>query len=496
MEQALADTIATPTDFVLFGGTGDLARKKLLPSLYYLFNERRLPRVFRLIGAARAAPEQGYEAFVRQAVQEGVEPAYLDGETLDLFVDSVRFAPIDAAASDGLAGLAALLDEAADRRRAFYFATPPTLYVPLVQALAANGLNDDRATVALEKPIGKDLASAVAINQALAAAFPESRVFRVDHYLGKATVQNLLALRFGNAILEPMWSGRFIDHVQITVAEETGVEGRHDYYDGVGALRDMVQNHIIQLLCLVAMECPSRLSGSAVRAEKLKVVSALRPITGAAVLSETVRGQYAAGRIGGKDVPAYADSGDPHTETFVAVTAEVNNWRWERAPFFLRTGKRMGSRETEIVIQFKSVPHSIFRGGDGGGLTPNQLIILLQPEEDIILSLMGSRPGLGLGRLELEPMSLSLSRVNDKPRRRLIAYERLIADWLEGDTTLFVGREEVEESWRWIDGIVQGWRQQGMAPIPYEAGGWGPPRTETMLAERGARWRNPEGRDG
>jgi len=476
---------------VLFGGTGDLSRKKLLPALYYLFCENRLPRKARLIGAARSEPEEGFKQFVQAAIEEGVESEFLEAGTVAAFLSTVRFAPISVGEPGGMAALAELLNEDSERRCAFYLATPPSLYTPLVEALAGAGLTGPRATLALEKPIGKNLESAVAINTALAEHFPESRTFRVDHYLGKATVQNLLALRFGNSILEPIWRAPFIRHVQITVAEEAGVEGRQGYYDGVGALRDMVQNHIMQLVCLVAMEPPVRLSGESVRDEKLKVVRALRPITGPAVMTETVRGQYAEGAVGGKPVPAYGDSGSADTETYVAVAAEVNNWRWERTPFFLRTGKRMGSRDTEIVIQFGALPHLVFREQDASKLQPNRLTIRLQPEENIELVLMGSRAGIGMEHMELAPLSLSLSRMGGKPPRRRIAYERLFTDWLNGDQTLFVGREEVEESWRWIDGILAGWAEQGLKPAPYAAGGWGPAEADKMLEDYDAAWRNP-----
>jgi glucose-6-phosphate 1-dehydrogenase len=344
--------------------------------------------------------------------------------------------------------------------------------------------------MALEKPLGTDLESSREINDAVASAFPEDRTFRIDHYLGKETVQNLLALRFANLMFEPLWNAAHIDHVQITVAETIGVEGRGDYYDGAGALRDMVQNHMLQLLALVAMEPPTDFNATAVRDEKVKVLRALRPITAADAEALTVIGQYTRGAVKGEPVPGYAEElgRDSGTETFVALKAHVDNWRWKGVPFYLRTGKRMPERDTEVFIQFRDVPYSIF-ASRGATTRPNSLVIDIQPEEQISLHLMGKSPGLDRGGVRLREISLDIGLANAfSETRRRIAYERLLLDLIEGDPTLFVRRDEVEAQWSWIDRIRAAWAEKGMSPRQYSAGTWGPSAAIALTERDGISW--------
>ena len=357
--------------------------------------------------------------------------------------------------------------------------------MPIANHLRIAGLADPEARIVLEKPIGHSRASATAINEAIGAVFEEAQVFRIDHYLGKETVQNLMALRFANALLEPVWRNSQVDHVQISVCETLGVENRGGYYDRAGATRDMLQNHLLQLLCLVAMEPPAQFEAEAVRDEKVKILRALKPITGQDVQDTTVRGQYGAGRIGGQEVPAYyfekdVDN-DSDTETFVAVQAHIDNWRWAGVPFYLRTGKRMARRSSQIVIQFKPVPHELFNGGQ-----VNQLLIQLQPEERISLRMMTKSPGKGM-RLEPVDLDLNLAQVFGQTRR-WDAYERLLLDILEGDSTLFMRRDEVEAAWAWIDPIIKGCEEHFQAPRPYPAGSNGPEQANSLLARHGRHW--------
>ena len=374
---------------------------------------------------------------------------------------------------------------------AIFLSTAPNLFEPTIAGLAACGLAGERVRIGLEKPLGTDLESSRQINDAVAHAFPEERIFRIDHYLGKETVQNLLALRFANLLFEPLWNAAHIDHVQITVAETVGLEGRVGFYDGAGALRDMVANHMLQLLALVAMEPPASYAATAVRDEKVKVLRSLRLIAP----DETVTGQYQAGAIGGAAVPAYAEElGQASaTETFVAIKAHIDNWRWKGVPFYLRTGKRMPQRQTEIVIQFKRVPHSIFAGpnqkGGGAKSAPNRLVIGIQPKENITLSLMAKVPGLDREGLRLRPVPLNIA-MDDAfagPMKR-IAYERLLLDLIEGDQTLFVRRDEVEAQWDWIDAIRASWAEHGMTPKPYTAGSWGPSAAIALAERDGVTW--------
>jgi glucose-6-phosphate 1-dehydrogenase len=344
--------------------------------------------------------------------------------------------------------------------------------------------------MALEKPLGTDLESSREINDAVAGAFPEERTFRIDHYLGKETVQNLLALRFANSMFEPLWNSAHIDHVQITVAETIGVEGRGDYYDQSGALRDMVQNHMLQLVALVAMEPPTNFDATSVRDEKVKVLRALRPITAADVEANTVTGQYTRGAIDGEPVPGYVEEigHDSQTETFVALKAHIDNWRWKGVPFYLRTGKRMPQRDTEIFIQFRDVPYSIF-ASRGATTKPNKLVIGLQPEETISLFLMSKTPGLDRDGVRLReiPLDIGLTNAFSEYRRR-IAYERLLLDLIEGDPTLFVRRDEVEAQWSWIDRIRAAWAEKGLVPRHYGAGTWGPSAAIALAERDGISW--------
>ncbi len=479
---------------LLFGATGDLARRMLMPSLYGLDSEGLLTDDLRIVGTARSAMDDaGYKALIEKALREFLEPERIKSDLMSRFLGRLRYVPLDVSAPEQFNALsAALLREGAnpsDGLRIF-LSTAPSLFGPTIAGLASAGLAGEHTRLALEKPLGHDLASSRAINDAVASAFPERNTFRIDHYLGKETVQNLLALRFGNALFEPLWGAHGIDHVQITVAETVGLEGRLGFYDETGALRDMVQNHMLQLLALTAMEPPARFDATSVRDEKVKVLRSLRPIDAATAQTHSVIGQYGAGAVAGKPVGSYADElgHASSTETFVALKVHVDNWRWQGVPFYLRTGKRLPARRTEIFIQFKAVPHSIFTG-PGAALQPNKLIIGLQPEEAITLRVMMKEPGLdrqGM-RLREAPLDISIPNAFADSRRR-IAYERLLLDLLDGDPTLFVRRDEVEGQWTWIDAIRAGWAANAMVPRPYAAGAWGPSAAIGLTERDGVTW--------
>ncbi|MDB5479440.1 MAG: zwf [Caulobacteraceae bacterium] len=481
---------------LLFGATGDLARRMLAPSLFGLDCDGLLPDDLRIVGAARSHLEQdAYRSLIEGALREFVEPDRLRPQCVAKFLDRVRYVPLDVTQPDQFLALRdALLrgedgEKPADGLRIF-LSTAPSLFGPTIAGLQSAGLTGDETRLALEKPLGHDLESSRAINDAVASVFPESRTFRIDHYLGKETVQNLLALRFGNALFEPLWNAQGIDHVQITVAEAVGVEGRLGFYDETGALRDMVQNHMLQLLALTAMEPPAHFDATSVRDEKVKVLRSLRPINHETAMTHTVIGQYGPGAVSGAPVKGYADElgRSSATETFVAIKAHVDNWRWRGIPFYLRTGKRLPTRSTEIFIQLKAVPHSIF-AGPGAGLLPNKLIIRLQPEEAITLRVMLKEPGLDRAgmRLREAPLDISIPNAFADFRRR-IAYERLLLDLLDGDSTLFVRRDEVEAQWAWIDAIRAGWAANGMTPRPYAAGTWGPSAAIGLTERDGVTW--------
>ena len=485
----MTDTSATL--LVIFGATGDLAQRMLWPSLYALHRDGLLHPRLRLLGTARSELDPAAFRDVVAASLERAHPAAgADAEARAAFLARVHYQP---AAIDDPAQARALTDAIAALRDGdivYHLSPAPRFDGAICELLGAAGLAGAGTRVLLEKPIGHDLASSIAVNQAVGGVFDEARVFRLDHYLGKEGVQNLLALRFGNAMFEPLWNARHIQQVQITAAETIGVEGRGDYYDTSGATRDMLQNHMLQLLALTAMEPPSHFEPEAVRNEKIKVLRSLRPLRGADAVANAVGGQYAAGAIGGAAVPGYADElgRASRTETFVAVRAQIDNWRWSGVPFYLRTGKRMPRRCTEIFIQFRALPYSIF--GEGAGAQPNALVIRLQPEERIELSLMSKTPGLDVGGVKLSQVALDLD-LHDAhgEQRRRSAYERLYLDALEARGTLFVRRDEVEAAWGWVDDIHRGWEAAGVTPKAYPAGTWGPASALTLAERHGHAWR-------
>jgi len=478
------DTAMHTRAMVIFGATGDLAGKMLFPSLYFLEADGLLPPELAIFGSARTALD--FPGHVRDAVRQRVGKSFSD-EIWRRFEKRLGYIPGDAQKEAVYGELAEQLKGM--KEITFDLATSPDFFATIARHLKKVGLSNAPARILVEKPVGHDLASCLKIEAALEEAFSEDRIFRVDHYLGKETVQNLLALRFANTLFEPLWNKDSIEHVQITVAETIGVDGRWAYYDRYGALRDIVQNHLLQLLCLVAMEPPANLQPDSVRNEKVKVIRSLRPIGADEVEQQTVRGQYTRGYVGGAEVPGYTEEKDgraSETETFVAIAAHVDNWRWAGVPFYLRTGKRLAQRTTQIVVQFRAVPHSIF---SRRGLMANRLTIHLQPEEEISLCIMNKTPSLDRGGMKLKPLALnlSLSEAFKKTRRR-IAYERLLLDALAGNQTLFVRRDETEAAWTWIDTIADGWRERDMLPVPYAAGSAGPGSQHALTERHGCRW--------
>jgi glucose-6-phosphate 1-dehydrogenase len=476
-------------DCVVFGATGDLTLRKLLPALYYRFRDGQMRKQSRIIGAARSRlSDDDYRGRASQALSRHVAPGDLDPETIRGFLGQLHYVSIDATAPDAdWSRFDAVLDD--DRVRVFYLATSPDLYGPVCRALATNGLVTEHSRVVLEKPIGHDAASAHVIIEDVGKVFSEAQTFRIDHYLGKETVQNLLALRFANTIFERLWSADVIDHVQITVAETVGLEGRGGYYDKSGALRDMLQNHMLQLLCLIAMDPPVSLAADRVRDEKLKVLRALKPMEPHEVASLTVRGQYTQGAIAGQPVPGYlTDLGTEQissTESFVALKAEVRTWRWAGVPFYLRTGKRLPSKVSEIIIQFRAQPFSIFPP-DAAVWRPNTLIIRLQPEEGMRLEMMTKDPGPG--GLRLSPTGLDISFEKTFGKRFPDAYERLLMDTVRGDPTLFMRHDEVEAAWAWVEPILEAWASRPDHPRPYPAGTWGPTAAIALIERDGRTW--------
>jgi glucose-6-phosphate 1-dehydrogenase len=470
-------------DLVIFGGTGDLARRKILPGLFRRYCAGQMPSNSRIVGAARSKLDgDGYRAFVTEAIHEFGGGRSCEDGTLESFLKQLDYVSIDAR---GEAGWDELADKIKDSKlvRAYYFSVGPSLFGDLAERLHLHGLADEDSRIVVEKPFGRDLETAKALNASLAEHFDENQIYRIDHYLGKETVQNLMAVRFGNMLFEPLWNAQYVDHIQITVAETVGVGGRGEYYDKSGAMRDMVQNHLMQLLCLIAMEPPAKFDPSAVRDEKLKVIRALDPVEP----HQIVRGQY----VTHDDSPSYRKAvNDPRstTESFVALKIGISNWRWAGIPFYLRTGKMLAKRASEITVVFKQRNHSIFEEDELEHR--NILSIRLQPDEGITLGVTIKEPGPGGMRLIDVPLDMSfaeaLGEVGGDPPD---AYERLIMDVIRGNQTLFMRGDEVEAAWAWTDPIIDGWTQRGEVPKPYDAGSDGPGDAEQMLARDGRSWR-------
>ncbi|WP_120995142.1 glucose-6-phosphate dehydrogenase [Stutzerimonas urumqiensis] len=475
--------------FTLFGALGDLALRKLFPALYQLDRAGLLNPATRLVALSRDTGEaDAHLARIEQSLRRYVPPHELDEGVLDRFRNRLDYLAMDFRRAEDYASLAQSVSP--DMPLIAYFATPASVYGDICRNLAAVGLAE-QTRVVLEKPIGHDLISSQVVNDAVAEHFPESRTYRIDHYLGKETVQNLIALRFANSLFETQWNQHHISHVEITVAETVGIEGRWGYFDQAGQLRDMIQNHLLQLLCLIAMDPPADLTADSIRDEKVKVLKALAPITPEKLSQRVVRGQYAAGSVGGKPVPGYLEeensNAESSTETFVALRADICNWRWSGVPFYLRTGKRMAQKVSQIVIHFKEPPFYIF-APEQRSLISNRLIIRLQPDEGISLQVMTKQQGLDKGmHLRSGPLNLNFSETY-KSSRIPDAYERLLLEVMQGNQNLFVRKDEIEYAWRWCDQLIDGWTRLGDAPKTYPAGSWGPVASIAMITRDGRSW--------
>lgn len=485
-----------PHTIVIFGASGDLTSRKLIPALYHLVQKGRLPCETRIVGFSRTPLEdQAWRAKLQQTTAEYVGDEF-DEDSWRKLAENVHYFPGDVDDSARVGELAAYLDQLEQGEtsiRIYYLATAPQFFEPTIDALGRAGLACESASprrIVVEKPFGTDLASARQLNARLHTCFAESQIFRIDHYLGKETVQNILVFRLANGIFEPIWNRHYVDHVQITVAEDLGVEGRGGYYETAGVMRDMIQNHMLQLLALVAMEPPIAFAAQEVRNEKVKVLQAIRPILPEEVEKFVVRAQYSFGSFGGQQVPGYLQEPgvvpDSRTETYVALKLYLDNWRWAGVPFFLRSGKRLPKRATEIAIHFKSAPHLLF-GAHTAGLEANVLALRIQPDEGITLRFAAKLPGAAI-QVRTVNMDFRYGTSFGKPSPE--AYERLIWDCMLGDSTLFTRRDEVEASWQFVTPILAGWQQRNDQPLPqYPAGTWGPPEAEAFIAPEGRRWR-------
>ena len=473
-----------PFDLVIFGATGDLARRKIIPGLFHRFVVGQMPPEARIIGAARSDMDgHGFVKMIRASLLEFAAEASQSGDLLDQFLNTLHYVCVDAGGDTGWTALADHLRP--DAVRAFYLSVSPTLFGAISDNLNTHALATPDSRIVVEKPFGHDLASARALNADLRRSFDEHQIYRIDHYLGKETVQNLMALRFANSLWEPLWNATHVDHVQITVAESLGVEGRGEYYDRSGAMRDMVQNHLMQLLCLTAMEPPSRFTPNAVRDEKVKVIEALEPVA----QTDIVRGQY---RATNGDGSYRDDAGDPKTQTesFVAMKVNIGNWRWAGTPFYLRTGKKLRARTSEIAIVFRDPPHMIFPKMENR--RGNAMIIRLQPDEGITLRNTIKEPGPGGFRLAEVSLDMTFADALGPHAETQDAYERLIMDVIRGDQTLFMRGDEAEAAWAWADPMIRGWEEARQDPSPYDAGGSGPEDALMLLHRDGRRWREIE----
>nr|WP_298250443.1 glucose-6-phosphate dehydrogenase [uncultured Halomonas sp.] len=478
-------------DLALFGALGDLAQRKLFPSLFHLEREGLLDPATRLLGLARQEHDSdSFRALVEKTLKLRVKPEELDREALERFLARIHFMQLDFTRPEGYAAVKEWRQEAG-RPMVVYLSVAARIYGDICRNLQSADCLDDESRVVVEKPIGYDLASSAEINDAIGTVFPESRVYRIDHYLGKETVQNLIAMRFANPLFGTQWNQNHISHVEITVAEKVGIEGRWGYFDDAGQLRDMVQNHLLQLVCLVAMDPPANLDADAIRDEKVKVLKALKPFTDDMLGRDVVRGQYTAGTIDGQGVPGYLEEDgantDSHTESFVAMKTGVDNWRWAGVPFYLRTGKRMPEKVSQIVIHFRQQAHYIF-DPDQRDLAANKLVIRLQPEEGIALEVLTKDSGLDKGmRLRRGPLHLDFHSAFPKTRIP-DAYERLLLEVMKGQQYLFVRRDEVEHAWHWCDNLIAAWEDRDEPPRRYPAGSWGPVASIAMITQDGRSW--------
>ncbi len=484
--------ITEPFDLILFGANGDLALRKLMPALYHLDKDGRLNQSGRIIAISRKIPTKAeYLSLIKEQNLKHNEADLYDEKSWQQFSKKIEYICLDLTSSQGFNKLTKKLKDKT-RQRIFYCAVHSKLYPDISQNLAQNQLITPVSRIVLEKPIGNDYESGSLINQKVAEFFNESQIFRIDHYLGKETVQNLLALRFANSIFEHQWNQRYIDHIQITISESIGVEKRAGFYEGTGALRDMLQNHLLQLLCMVAMDPPASLDAQAIRDEKVKVLNALKPIEGSEIEKNVVRGQYDSGFIqttqGAEEVVCYRDElgvpSNSYTDTFVAVKVEIDNWRWSGVPFYLRTGKRLAKRACEIVVHFKEVPHSIFEMQHKNAMA-NKLVFRLQPDEGVRLQLCEKRIG---HRMQVRPMILSLINSEDEEQRVPDAYERLLVDVINDNPALFLRVDELMAAWKWADPILQHWHKQEQKPDAYTSGSWGPAASTLLLAKDGRLW--------
>tara|TARA_B100001094_G_scaffold333135_1_gene408923 strand:- start:2232 stop:3701 length:1470 start_codon:yes stop_codon:yes gene_type:complete len=476
-------------DFVLFGALGDLARKKLIPSLYKLEQKNLLGSSVRIVGVARQSISlHEYTVLIKEMLEYAVELP-LCSSTLNRFIARFEYGVLDFMQTDAYSILKVFLNT--KHPQIYYLATPPAVYRDICQGLSNAHLIDQTSRVVLEKPIGSCFQSSQVINDHVAHFFQEKQIYRIDHYLGKETVQNLIALRFSNALFVSNWDASTIDHVQVTVAEEVGIAGRWDYFNTTGQMRDMVQNHLLQILSLVAMEPPTHLDADSIRDEKVKVLKSLRPITQDSIFENTVRGQYDQGFIQEQAVQGYfdEDGADPEseTETFVALRIYIDNWRWAGVPFYLRSGKRMPNKTSEIVIYFKNPPHSLY-GEQYKQTLSNKLTIRLQPDEGVDIQVLNKVPGVN-SQARLQTTKLDLS-FNDTFNTEVIsdAYERLILATMTGDQSLFVRRDEVEAAWKWVDSVMLAWQATGDKPRLYPAGSWGPVASSTLISQDGRSW--------
>ena len=490
-------------DLIFFGAAGDLANRKLFPALYRLHSAGLLADKIRILGLARGAmAREEFAQSIHQSLQNVLKPGEMTDDQWQTFSQRLHYLSVDFTNEKHYKNIKLWLD---DKRLAIYYlATPPSIFEEICHHLHAAGCVAEQSRLVLEKPIGKDLISSRQVNDTVAQYLDEPNVYRIDHYLGKETVQNLLALRFANRVINSQWDNTCIDHVQITAAETVGIEGRWGYYDAVGQLRDMVQNHLLQLLCMVAMEPPNSLQAEEIRAEKMKLLRALRPITKDTVADNVVRGQYSAGWVNGKPVVGYMEeegssavssgggsnggsSGGSSTETFVALKAYIDNWRWAGVPFYLRTGKRMGKKVTQVVITYKDSPHSIFTEGKSSGAS-NRLVIRLQPNEGIQLEMVSKKQSLN-EHLSLEKRLLNLDFYEASGESRIAdAYERLFLEVINGNQWLFVSRDEIEASWQWCDALLAAWHHKGVAPNHYGAGSWGPSKADMLIEKDQRSW--------